>query len=487
MDHALRVWVNGQPHQVVGAEPHTTLLNWLRDRGLTGVKEGCAEGECGACAVLLSRSGATGVRAHDDNTDGTPVVRWDSVNSCLVTLAAINGQAVITAEGLVQGDRLHPVQEAMAANGSSQCGYCTPGFVTSMAAEYHRPGRVDGQHGTPNGFDPHALSGNLCRCTGYRPIVDAAHSLGRPDGNDLLVRRLAEAAPQPLPLHLESVVGTFDRPASLAEALELLQQDPEAKVLGGGTDWNVEVNIRHSRASHVIAVDTLPELCEFEWADDHVLLGAGLHLSDIERLLEGRIPLFDQLFPQFASRLIRNSATLGTASPIGDGPPVLLALEATLVLAGLGGEREVAVADFFTGYRTTLRRPDELIRAVKVPLPLAPLSAFHKVTKRRYDDISSVAVAFALELDGDTVRAARIGLGGVAATPLRAPATEAALEGRPWNQKTVEAAAEVLREEGSPISDQRASAEYRRAMLGESLRKFYFDAAPTEPTMGVTR
>ncbi|KQR22790.1 xanthine dehydrogenase small subunit [Deinococcus sp. Leaf326] len=463
---SVSITVNGQRREAPGARPHTTLLNWLRDQGLTGCKEGCAEGECGACAVLVARS---------DGEEGT---RWESVNACLVLLPALSGGEVVTAEGLGTPQNLHPVQRELAVRGGSQCGYCTPGFVTSMAAEYYRPRRLDGEHHAPNGFDIHALSGNLCRCTGYRPIQDAAHALGTPPEEDALAARRSRPAPALPPLHLSGPGGDFQRPGTLEQALEVLARQPDAKVLAGGTDWGVEVNLRHARAGLTVAVDALPELRELTWSPDGVEIGAGLNLSEIERRLGGRVPLLAEWFPQFASRLIRNSATLGgnlgTASPIGDSPPVLLALNASLRLVSVNGEREVPLAEYFTGYRQTVRRPGELIRSVKIPLPLAPVTAFHKIAKRRFDDISSVAVAFALELDGDTVREARIGLGGVAATPLRARATEAALTGQPWTEATVRAAARTLRGEGTPLDDHRASAAYRAAMLEQALLKFYF-------------
>lgn len=463
---SVSITVNGERREAPGARPHTTLLNWLRDQGLTGCKEGCAEGECGACAVLVARP---------DGEEGT---RWESVNACLVLLPAMSGGEVVTAEGLGTPQHLHPVQRELAVRGGSQCGYCTPGFVTSMAAEYYRPGRRSGEHHAPNGFDIHALSGNLCRCTGYRPIQDAAHALGTPPEEDALAARRALPAPALPALHLSGPGGDFRRPGTLEQALEVLAQSPDAKVLAGGTDWGVEVNLRHARAGLTVAVDALPELRELIWSPDSVEIGAGLNLSEIERRLAGRVPLLAEWFPQFASRLIRNSATLGgnlgTASPIGDSPPVLLALNASLRLASRGGEREVPLAEYFTGYRQTVRRPGELIRSVKIPLPLAPVAAFHKIAKRRFDDISSVAVAFALDLDGDVVREVRIGLGGVAATPLRARATEEALTGQPWTEVTVRAAARTLRGEGTPLDDHRASAAYRAAMLEQALLKFYF-------------
>ncbi|MFD4628446.1 xanthine dehydrogenase small subunit [Streptomyces sp. NPDC058284] len=479
-----RITVNGEEALLSPAPPHTTALDFLREQGLTGTKEGCAEGECGACSVLVARPGV------DKPTD------WVAVNACLLPAAALDGQEVITSEGLATAGEpgtpatLHPVQEELAARGGSQCGYCTPGFVCSMASEYYRPDRCahadaasavrtgsgDAEHG-PNGFDLHALSGNLCRCTGYRPIRDAAFAVGTPTDDDPLARRREQAPPPPVATEYTRDGQAFHRPATLADVLRLLRERPDAVVVAGSTDWGVEVNIRSRRADVVVAIDRLPELRELRVASDHVEIGAALTLTEIERRLDGRIPLLAELFPQFASRLIRNSATLGgnlgTGSPIGDSPPALLALEASLVLADADGEREVPLAEYFTGYRQSVRRPGELIRAVRVPLPLSPVVAFHKIAKRRFDDISSVAVAFALDIDDGIVRKARIGLGGVAATPLRALAVEAALEGRPWDAATVGAAARLLEKEGTPMNDHRASARYRSAMLGQSLLKSY--------------
>ncbi|MFI9150320.1 xanthine dehydrogenase small subunit [Streptomyces sp. NPDC053367] len=481
-----RITVNGKEAPISPAPPHTTVLDFLRERGLTGTKEGCAEGECGACSVLVARPGV------NKPTD------WVAVNACLVPVAALDGQEIVTAEGLATAGEpgcpptLHPVQEEMAVRGGSQCGYCTPGFVCSMAAEYYRPDRCahteetdggdtlqaggDAEHG-PNGFDLHALSGNLCRCTGYRPIRDAAFAVGQPTDDDPLAQRREQAPPAPVATEYVQDDAVFVRRGTLAETLRLLRERPEAVVVAGSTDWGVEVNIRARRAGCAVAVDRLPELRELRVQDEYIEIGAALTLTEIERRLDGTVPLLAELFPQFASRLIRNSATfggnLGTGSPIGDSPPALLALEASVVLADADGERVVPLADYFTGYRQSVRRPGELIRAVRIPLPLSPVVAFHKIAKRRFDDISSVAVAFALDIEDGVVRKARIGLGGVAATPIRALATEAALEGKPWSAQTVEAAARVLRGEGTPMDDHRASSLYRSAMLGQSLLKLH--------------
>ncbi|MCS3844417.1 xanthine dehydrogenase small subunit [Microbacterium sp. AK031] len=474
----IAVNVNGKSRPLAGAPAHTTALDWLRSTGLSGAKEGCAEGECGACAVMLATPTPEGGSA------------WTPVNSCLVPVYALNGQEIVTAEGLGSPGALHPVQEKLAEAGGSQCGYCTPGFVCSMAGEYYRDGREavaegavddgcpvhDAEHG-PNGFDLHALSGNLCRCTGYRPIRDAAYALGAPESDDPLQQRLG--APAPIPVATAATVddSRFIRRASLDETLRLLRDEPDALLVAGSTDWGVEVNIRGSRAPLVVAIEHHEELRTLVVGDDEIEIGAALALSEIESRLGGAVPLLAQLFPQFASRLIRNRGTiggnLGTGSPIGDTPPALLALGARVVLASADGEREVDLAEYFTGYRQSVRRADELIRAIRIPLPLAKVTSFQKIAKRRFDDISSVAVAFALDIEGGSVVAAKIGLGGVAATPLRARATEEALVGQPWTIATVRAASEVLGSEGTPMSDHRASSEYRALMLNTALLKLY--------------
>lgn len=491
------ITVNGQPLSVAGVEPHTNLLTWLRDRGLTGAKEGCAEGECGACAVLVARP------------DGEGGTRWTSINSCLPPAVALDGQEVVTSEGIGTAPRtategaLHPVQREMAERGGSQCGYCTPGFVCSMAAEFYRPersacsqlekgtcpageagtrGQDDDEHGA-NGFDLHALSGNLCRCTGYRPIRDAAFALGDPEEGDPLAARRDAPAPTARPMTARVGQEEFWRPGTLAELLARYADEPGAQLVAGATDLGVEGNILHRRPQLLMGIEHLEELRTLAITDERIEIGAALTLSEAERALAGRVPLLAQLFPQFASRLIRNSATLGgnigTGSPIGDAAPALLALDASIVLISTHGEREVPIHEYFTGYRQTVREPGEIICALRIPLPLLGSSAFHKIAKRRFDDISSVAVALSLQIDDGTVTAARIGLGGVAATPIRATATEQALIGRPWTPQTVEQAAVIMGAEGTPMDDHRASARYRAAMLEQSLQRFYAEDGTT--------
>ncbi len=448
--------LNGKPTIATNCEPHTTLLNWLRDSGLAGCKEGCAEGECGACAVLLTKAAGSGSRLT-------------SVNACLVLMAGLGGQEIITAEGLGTPDNLHPVQTAMVGTGGSQCGYCTPGFISSMTDEYYRPNRTN--------FDLEALSGNLCRCTGYRSIKDAAFGLGFPKVSDVLWLRQNQPAPDARAVVLESENAVFYRPANLEEALNLLEKNPSAKLVAGGTDWGVEINLRFSRATVQIAIDHLPELRQVEWNPDFVELGAALTLSELEHRLGDKIPLLQEWFPMFASRLIRNSATLGgnigTASPIGDSPPVLLALGASVVLVSKSGQRIVPLELYFTGYRKTVRQPNEIIKSIRIPLPLAQTAKFYKISKRKMDDISSVSVGIALRLENNVVKEIKIGLGGVAATPIRALETERFLIGQIWNLENAQAAARLMANSGTPLDDHRASAAYRKAMLEQLMLKFF--------------
>nr|NLI50133.1 2Fe-2S iron-sulfur cluster binding domain-containing protein [Propionibacterium sp.] len=460
MSNEIRFRVNGREETFELTDPRTSLLNCLRSLGWTGVREACGEGECGACTVLVATPDADG---------GS---RWTAVDSCLVPAAELAGQEVLTSQGLGTPTALHPVQAALAGGGGSQCGYCTSGFVTAISAEYYRPGRAAGE------FDRASLDGTLCRCTGYRPIRDAADALAAPAAADALALRLRAPAPARQAVDVTTPGGRFVRPATLAEALAFLRAHPEAVVLAGGTDVGVGIGLLHQPAELILDIAGLPELSGVTLGEGAVEIGAGVPLADLPRRLGGRLPLLDDLVPLFASTQIRNRATLGgnlgTASPIGDGPPVLLALDADLVLADADGERRVPLRDYFTGYRTTVRRPDELITRIVVGAP-GLLHAFHKIAKRRHDDISSVAVAYDLVLAGGVVERVRIGLGGVAATPLRAYATEEALTGRPWTAETARAASRVLAGEGTPLDDHRASAAYRREMLATSLVRFQRD------------
>ena len=447
--------LNGQRVPIRDIPVQMTLLDFLRERGLTGAKEGCAEGECGACTVLMA--GERGYRP---------------VNSCLLFVPMMAGQEIYTVEALARNGELAEAQKAMVASGGSQCGYCTPGFVMSLFAEHYRPGRE-------GACDPHAMGGNLCRCTGYRPIQQAALSLGAPP-DDEFRSRLSQPPPELGPAHYEAVDGAFHRPSTLEECFALQRKYPEIKWIAGGTDLGVESNLRFRRWPYLGSLEGVVELREFADTDAGVHIGAGLPLSDIAARWTDAPEAFREWTPLFASPTLRNRATLGgnlaTASPIGDGAPLLIALRAALVLAGPNGERSIPVESFFKGYRRTAAEPGELIRSIVIPKPLAPLTRFYKVAKRRLDDISTVAAAMAVSLDAaGRVTQARFAFGGVAATPLRAVSAEEAATGRTWNQATVERVQAALDHMLTPISDHRGSAEYRKEVAKSLVEKFWWE------------
>jgi xanthine dehydrogenase small subunit len=447
--------LNGELVTLRDAPSHTTLLECLRARGLTGAKEGCAEGECGACAVAI-------VAPHDRGS------AYRVINSCLMLLPMAAGREIYTVEGLACDGTLTDAQQAMAAAGGSQCGYCTPGFVMSLFAEQHRPDRV-------GPCDPLALAGNLCRCTGYRPIRDAAQSLGPPPAGPLR-DRLAQSAPPLGAIHIDD----FSRPSSLAETLEILETNPGAKIVAGATDVGVESNLRHRRWPHLVSLDAIEELRTCGESGDEVRIGAALPLSDIPSRWPGAPAVVHEWLALFASPLIRNRATLGgnlaTASPIGDSAPLLLALDARVEIAGRQGSRVVPLDRFFTGYRQTALQPAEAIAAIRIPKPWPSRLAFYKVAKRRLDDISTVAAAMALDCDArGRVTRARFAFGGVAATPLLVAAAEDAILGEIWNERAAARVGDVLDRTLAPLSDHRGTSAYRRAVSRSLVEKFWWE------------
>jgi xanthine dehydrogenase small subunit len=460
MSTSFEFWLNGSRVQVAGVDPNTTLLAYLRARGLTGTKESCAEGECGACAVVVLVAAANGRSAYQ------------AVNSCLVLLPEVAECEVWTVEGVRQDRALHPVQQAMVEHGGSQCGYCTPGFVMSLFAYYYSEPRPQPMA---------ALSGNLCRCTGYRPIRDAAAQLPAAVAGDAFRERLQRAAPVPTPLQHRAGNARFDRPTALQDALVLRAEFPSATLLSGGTDVVVEINQAGSHHEHVIALGGVRELRAIEERDGEVVIGAGVTWAQLESDLRGRLDLLAQVIPLFGSPLIRARATLGgnlmTASPVGDGAPALLALDAAVELASANGNRSVPLREFFTGYRRTALRSEELLVAVRVAKRPPSVARFYKVSKRELDDIASVSAAFAVWLDGGRVQQAAFAFGGVAATPARAFAAEQALVGQRLDDASLRTCQRAVAAAFTPIDDVRASAAYRSAMLTSLLAKFWAEAS----------
>ena len=433
--------LNGRPANAGGCAPQTTLLDFLRARGLTGAKEGCAEGECGACTVVM-------VRPRGAASAYVPV------NSCLVLLPMVAGHEVYTVEALTADGHLADCQREIAERGGSQCGYCTPGFVMSLFAEQYRLGRE-------GSCEPHSMAGNLCRCTGYRPLRDAALAIGAPAPDDAFRRRLAQPAPELGPIECEG----FARPGTLAKCFRLIMEHPGARLIAGGTDLAVEANLRFRRYPYLISLEAVPELRIHVETADTIEIGAGVPLSEIEL----PHPVWREWLDLFASPQIRNRATLGgnlaTASPIGDGAPLLLALDARVRIAGARGERIVPLDKFFQGYRRTALEAGEVLVSILLPKPLPSVARFYKAAKRRMDDISTVAACFAIHADG-SMRAA---YGGVAPTPLRAYEAERVLPA------SVPRALEILGRTLKPISDHRGSAGYRLALSQSLLEKFFWE------------
>lgn len=451
--------LNGGNVDLRGTDPTESLLRWLKRRRLNGTKEGCADGDCGACTVALVETDAAG-KPH-----------YRAVNSCLLPMGALPGREVLTVEALSPSEQqLHPVQQALVDCAGSQCGYCTPGFVMSLFAGYYG-----------DELDDNTTEGNLCRCTGYRPIRTATEWLAgnRPAADDVFRVQLA----QPRAAASAEQLGEYFSPANLDEAIALKRDHPEAAWIAGATDLGVELSHGKRPAASYIALDRLDELRQLRIADDAVYLGAGVPLSQLETQLDGVFPALDQMLPWFAARQVRNRATiggnLGTASPIGDLLPVLLALDATVHLCGPAGRRDLSIADYFLDYRKTARQADELIVGVTIPRRAGLTTASYKVAKRQTDDISIVAAVFALQLDdGDRVVHVRLAYGGVAAVPKRAGTVEDYLRGRRLDAQTLEHAQTLLREAFTPLSDHRSGADYRRALCAGLFAKFIAEHWP---------
>jgi xanthine dehydrogenase small subunit len=454
---ALSFLLNGRDVSVDGCDPQMTLLDFIRARGLTGAKEGCAEGECGACAVAMVAGEQDGCTAYR------------VVNSCLMFVPMAADREFYTVESLAEHGELSEVQHAIAAAGGSQCGYCTPGFVMSLFVEQHRRGRE-------GACDPLAMGGNLCRCTGYRPIRDAAYAVTDPPRGPFRDRLDLPATA----LERVSVDG-FSRPSTLDECVAMLQAHPDATVIAGATDLGVEANLRLNRWARLISVEAIPELHEWAESETGVRIGAGIPLSDIGQAWSGAPRAVHEWLELFASPPIRNRATFGgnlaTASPIGDSAPLLLALDASIHIAASNGNRVLPLASFFAGYRRTVLQRGELIMTIDIPKPLPAFVRFYKVAKRRLDDISTVAAAMALDRDRTgRVRRARFAFGGVAATPLLVGEAEQALLGQVWNESAVERVQQVLDRVLSPMSDHRGSKEYRREVAKSLLEKFWWES-----------
>ena len=459
----------GQTVTLHDVPPDRTLLEVLReDLHGTDTKEGCNEGDCGACTVVLGE--ADGER-----------LQYRAVNSCIRLAHSVQGQALWTAQDLLapNGD-LHPAQQAMVQCHASQCGFCTPGFVMSLFGMYQN--HVAQGRPITRALAQQDLAGNLCRCTGYQPILEAAQSMAQLPKVAVKEAELLEQLKQ-LNQAEQGLVGdsAYFLPSSLAELLRLRAAHPAAQLVAGCTDVGLWINKGHRRFDKVLDLTRAAELRRIETYPHHLAIGAAVTLAEAFAALVADRPQLQAFANRFAGLTVRNSGTLGgnvaNGSPIGDSMPLLIALGANLVLLSTHGHRELPLEQLYTGYRQNMMAPDELLAWIKVPKAVPQeFSRVYKVSKRFDDDISALCLAVALHLEGGQIVQASIGVGGVAATPVRAGQTEALLTGQPWTEATVQRAMQVLRQEFSPISDLRASNAYRVQVLGNLLQRFWLES-----------
>jgi xanthine dehydrogenase small subunit len=483
MTTPIRFLRRGETVTLANVPPSRTLLEVLReDLCSTGTKEGCGEGDCGACTVVLGES------CGDTLT-------YRAVNSCIRLAHSVNGMALWTAEDIAMqvtgtepaesgGQHLHPVQSAMVQCHASQCGFCTPGFVMSLFAMYQNhtcKGRAISRE-----LAQQELSGNLCRCTGYRPILDAAQMLDTLPLAKLneasLLLKLKLLAPEYIGLEPDLIGNlAYQSPLSLPSLLATRAAHPSAQIVAGTTDAGLWVTKQHREFEHIIDVTQVHELRRIEDYPHHIAIGAAVTLNDAFNALIKDRPQLHAFATRFAGLSIRNSGTLGgnvaNGSPIGDSMPLLIAQGANVVLMSVRGAREFALEDFYTGYRKNLLRPDEVLAWIKVPKP-APneFLRVYKISKRFDDDISAICLGLKLELENENITKLSIGVGGVAAMPVRALKTEAACADKNWSKATINCAKSVLTAEFSPISDMRASSAYRSQVLGNLLERFWLES-----------
>ena len=477
MSEPIRFYFRNAVCSVDQANPIRTVLQHLReDLHCSGTKEGCAEGDCGACTVVIGELDGGGLRLK-------------AVNSCIQLLPTLDGKALFTIEDLQQasGD-LHPVQQAMVDCHGSQCGFCTPGFVMSLWALY----LDQAGHSAPLSRQQidDTLSGNLCRCTGYRPIIDAAQrmlTLPPIDFDRAIVEQALRRLQRTETFEYATNGARFFAPRSLSQLLDLLADYPHASLLAGSTDVGIWVTKQFRELGDIVYLGQVAELKRIIDTPTYTEIGAAVSLDDAYSAVERHYPQeLGEMRQRFASRLVRNIGTLGgnvaNGSPIGDSMPWLIALRAQIVLNSRNGQRVIALEDFYLGYMKKDLHPGEVVEAVRIPLRDAGLRfRTYKISKRFDQDISAVCAAFAITLDGDTIINARVAFGGMAATPKRAAQTEAVLQGRAWDEATMQAAMAMLPADFTPLSDMRASAAYRMTVAQNLLRRFWLETRTIAP------
>jgi xanthine dehydrogenase small subunit len=471
MKNTIRFMLGNRIEEISECDPTQTVLDYLREeKGLKGTKEGCAEGDCGACTVVIAEPAGGGLR-------------YRALNSCIQFLPTLDGKQLITVEDLAGPDgALHPVQQAMVELHGSQCGFCTPGFVMSLFAMFHEPVSGDSGRDAIN----LNLAGNLCRCTGYTAIVRAARKALAGDRQDRfsideadVLARLREIQPAQA-LETGSRSKRYFAPRSSEGLCDLLASHPEATMLAGGTDVGLWVTKHLEELETIIYVGSVTELLELETRDGYLHIGAAVTYSDAIGAIAEHYPAFRPLIERLGAVQVRNAGTVGgniaNGSPIGDMPPGLIAAGAKLMLRSATGERTIDLEDYFIAYGRQDLHAGECVRKVLLPVPeKTRLFDTYKVSKRIEQDISAVCGAYGIQLDNGTITRARICYGGMAETPRRATKCEAALTGQPWNRDTIEAAAHAMASDFTPISDVRASADYRLRVAQNLLLRFYLE------------
>jgi len=492
---------------VADAAPTRTVLNWLReDAHCSGTKEGCNEGDCGACTVIVAelaeRADSIGTPSAAATVVGGLSLR--TVNACIQFLPTLDGKALLTVEDLraIGGGALHPVQQALVECHGSQCGFCTPGFAMSLASTYERHCEAGTRPSRQQLADD--LAGNLCRCTGYRPILDAGQRMfdlppvrldTRPVVDALRALDQAGSLAYEAPNPAVRVDGAARRdrfwgPRDLDEFAALREQHPQARLLAGSTDIGLWVNKQFRDLGDILYIGNVDALRRIERRDGNVLrIGAAATLEDAWATLTAHVPALHDMWLRFSSLPVRNAGTLGgsiaNGSPIGDSAPVLMALGTDVVLRRGATRRTLRLEDFYLDYMKNALQPGEFIEALDVTLPDAATAVrAYKLSKRFDSDISAVAAGLGLECVDGQVRAARLAFGGMAAIVKRAANAEAALVGQPWSEATVEAAMAALETDFTPLTDLRASAAYRMRVARNLLRRFWLETRPDAPLDG---
>ncbi|MBK6445169.1 MAG: xanthine dehydrogenase small subunit [Bacteroidetes bacterium] len=453
---------------IKGIHPTTTVLNYLRNSSdHKGTKEGCAEGDCGACTVVIAEIAETNK------------LKYTAIDSCLVFMPMLHGKQLLTVENLKADEKLHPVQQEMVDKNGSQCGYCTPGFVMSLFALF----KENKQASQDDIRD--ALTGNLCRCTGYRPIIEAASSACAQGNTDHFSKMENEVIQKLKQIHSEnnalchtSSEQSYFQPTSIQEAMKILSEHPDALLLQGATDVALRVTKKHELLLKVLDLSAINGLKTIEDKGTEILFGSGMNLEAVKENSMVVFPALYKMLAVFGSRQIRSLATLGgnlgSASPIGDTLPVLMALNARIELQSLSGKREIPMTEFIVGYRKTQKQENEIISAIVIPkMNNNSIIASYKVSKRKDLDIATVSSGFRLTFKNDEISEAILAYGGMAEKTKRATSAESFLIGKKWTRENAEKAGEFVYSEYTPLSDARSGAEFRRLAARNLVLKFW--------------